>query len=156
MSEQMEMPIRRARVALAEDTEALPKEAGGGKARRGRIRLVQREPLNYPDEAAVGYSDWFLNARPPCLGWWDTCVNGTDEHQRLWFVPSDDPICDGGMWYERRAEGGLKFVGTHAEIGRQLQWRGLRAPYPEGYAWVVPGAEAFLALSRKRFREVLE
>jgi hypothetical protein len=63
MSEQMELPIRRARVALAEDTEALPKEAGGGKARRGRIRLVQREPLNYPDEAAVGYSDWFLNAR---------------------------------------------------------------------------------------------
>lgn len=138
MTEQMSLiePSPRKRVALA---EAPSVEAG--VARRGRLRLVQREPLVIDKESGLGYSSWFTHKPPPCTGFWDTRVNGTDEHQRLWFQASSDPITDGGMWYEERAGGGLKFVGSHAEIGGQLWWRGLYQPNPEGYTWVVPGAK---------------
>jgi len=156
MSEQMELPIRRARVALAEDSPAAPKSEAVGRARRGRIRLVQREQVDDPEEAAVGYTEWFLNKCPPCTGWWDTRILNTDEYQRLWFERSDDPVTGGGFWYERRPEGGLKFLGTHETHGPQTLFRGLVKPWPLGYSYVVPGAEAFLALGRKRFREVLE
>lgn len=149
----------RKRAVLLEDQPAAPKGevVEQRPTRRGRLKLVQREPLQNPEEAAVGYTEWFLRKVPPCIGWWDTRVKGTDEHQRLWFVPSDDPITGGGIWYEqaRRSAVGLKFVGSHEEVGGQTEWRGLCKPWPSGYDYDVPGADAFLALGRKRFREVL-
>jgi len=142
MTQQMELTgLPRKRVALAEDAEAKP-----AVARKVRVRILQREPVQDMMEMALGYSPW-VTAIPPCSGYWDTRVKGTDEHQRLWFSPSTDPVTGGGMWYEERAGGGLKFVGSYGEVGYQLEWRGLSQPNPEGYVWAVPGA--------KRARRVL-
>jgi hypothetical protein len=135
------MDLPRKRVALAEDVDAAPKgEATLPKTKRWRLRLLQTEPLVIDSETGLGYSSWFIHQIPPCGGYWDTRVDKTSEHQRLWFAPSDDPVTGGGMWYEERA-GGLKFVGSHGELGGALWWRGLYRPHPDGYTWVVPGAK---------------
>jgi hypothetical protein len=81
---------------------------------------------------------WRLGMAPPCSGWWDYAVAGTDEAGRMWFeldaaLPGHD-----GHWYQDQRNWASVPVCKHSDVAGTMRWRGLNEPWPEGYRYPVP------------------
>lgn len=135
MAEQMELEMKRRRVAPAEASDAAPEGDAGGR-KRVRVRETQTEPLHIEREAMLGYSEWFDGAAqvPAHKGYWDLRLKQTGEHMRLWFEPAtaDDEA------YWKSPTSGLSW--NAANIGNGIEFRGLAQPWPDGYEWLVEGS----------------
>lgn len=120
MSEQLELGIeRRPRVALVDAGQ----QGSVTKKKRTRV-IVLTGLLEYEAEQKAGYSPW-LRGLPPCSGWWDIHLLGTDEYYRIWFD------ADAVRWVLPTASF------SHDSIGQGLEYRGLANPWVLGYSYPV-------------------
>lgn len=82
-----------------------------------------------------GVGGWRLGMAPPCSGWWDYAIDGTDETGRMWYQAEYDRD---GFWYEDQWNWAAIPVCRHSDVAGTMRWRGLNAPWPEGYRYPVP------------------
>lgn len=94
------------------------------------LQAAHADPVNLTlhAEAFIGYTPWNVTSSPPCTGYWDD--NRKGGIVRVWY--------DAERKITRKARNGAVCQSIYA-------WRGLKAPWPEGYTYKVPGKRVKLA-----------
>ena len=133
---------------------------------RKRVRLeVPGEPVEVAGseqgsdmtvdvEAFIGLTDWFHVVPPPCDGFWDFERTDSDLEApaplRCWF---DVKL---NQWKYEHGDGIIRYLDHTPREAMVIRWRGLKAPWPHGYDYPVPGGQLNLPLARQRARVEIE
>lgn len=109
-----------------------------------RVQAGVQVPLFKDEPSDAALTDWNLGDCPPCTGWWDYRVTHTSEEGRLWFKAG----AVDGLWYQTPES--ERPINRHSTVSGTMAWRGLRAPWPDGYPYPVPAPGVTKAPARRR------